>query len=50
LKDIVFPSSHEEWYELTEGWDKKMEKHVTICYLKVTTLALDGIVIETTEH
>jgi hypothetical protein len=49
LKDILLPSSDEEWYELTERWDSKMEKHFTICYLKVTTLAIDGIVIESTE-
>ena len=47
LDNIKLPDSIEEWKELSNSWDYKMKAQFGCAFLKGTTLALDGIVIET---
>jgi hypothetical protein len=49
LEDITLPSTNKDWYELSRGWKEKMNQKFSVCYMKCTTLAVDGIVLETTE-
>jgi hypothetical protein len=47
LDNIQLPKTSREWISLSEEWNEKMRKMIGKCYLPGTTLALDGLVIET---
>ncbi len=47
IDNIKLPQNSDEWYELSHSWNSKMKSQFGMKYLKGTTLAVDGIVIET---
>ena len=49
LEEIRLPETLEEWYQLNNDWNSKMIEKFAVCYFPGTTLAIDGIVLETQE-
>ena len=49
LEEIRLPETSEEWYQLNNDWNNKMIEKFAVCYFPGTTLAIDGIVLETQE-
>ena len=52
LQNLYLPQSEEEWRLVAIEWEWKLKKKFQMydtCLMKGTTLAVDGIVIETTQ-